>query len=359
MKKSGRNPRIPVKKKTGGKPGTLLRKNNSARNTGKERDSEKAFKSQDSAEKKTRPSEKKPFRKNSPRLVIIKKRTENDQEPYKPRDKAKYEKRPYKKRIAGNNSKTENPGNDYDRNSLFPGSKPIRLNKYIANAGICSRRDADILIESGAIKVNGAVITTLGIKIKPGDHVEYDGQILRGEQLRYILLNKPKGFICTVEDPHERKTVMSLVERACTERVYPVGRLDRNTTGLLLFTNDGDLAKKLTHPKHRVRKVYQVELDKTLAKNDIIRIAEGVELDDGFIMPDAIAYAEAGEDKKKIGIEIHSGRNRIVRRIFEKFGYDVKKLDRVVFANLTKKDLPRGKWRHLAPTEINILRRIN
>jgi 23S rRNA pseudouridine2605 synthase len=244
------------------------------------------------------------------------------------------------------------------RDSLHPGDGSVRLNKYIANAGICSRRDADKLIETGAIKVNGKVVTTLGVKIKPGDVVQYDNQTLTGEALRYVLLNKPKGYISTLEDPQERKTVMELVKNACHERIYPVGRLDRNTTGLLLLTNDGDLAKKLTHPKHRVRKIYHVELSKALTKNDLLAIAAGVELEDGFIAPDAISYTGPGDDKKKIGIEIHSGKNRIVRRLFEKFEYEVVKLDRVVFANLTKKDLPRGKWRHLSLTEINILRRI-
>lgn len=244
------------------------------------------------------------------------------------------------------------------RNSLHPGERAIRLNKYIANAGICSRRDADKLIESGVIKVNGKPVTELGTKVYPGDVVQYNQQKLKGETLRYVLLNKPKGFICTVEDPQDRRTVMELVKNACAERIYPVGRLDRNTTGLLLLTNDGDLAKKLTHPRHQVKKVYQVELDKPLAKNDLVALSDGVELEDGFIAPDAIAYAEHGDDKTKIGIEIHSGRNRIVRRMFEKFGYEVVKLDRTVLANLNKKDLPRGKWRHLTLTEINILRRV-
>jgi 23S rRNA pseudouridine2605 synthase len=244
------------------------------------------------------------------------------------------------------------------QDSLFPVNTPVRLNKFIANAGICSRRHADKLIESGAIKVNGEVVTTLGTKINPGDRVEYAGQKLQGEQLRYVLLNKPKGFITTVFDPQNRKTVMQLVEKACKEHIRPVGRLDNNTTGLLLFTNDGDLAKKLTHPKHRVRKVYHAELDKPLTKNDMIAIAAGLELDDGLVMPDVIVYAGDGSDKKKIGIEIHSGKNRIVRRIFEKLGYDICKLDRVLFANLTKKDLPRGKWRFLTQMEVNILRRV-
>ncbi len=244
------------------------------------------------------------------------------------------------------------------RNSLHPGDGSIRLNKYIANAGICSRRDADKLIETGVVRVNGKVVTELGTKIKPGDVVQYDNKVLSGEALRYVLLNKPKGYISTVDDPQERKTVMDLVARACKERIYPVGRLDRNTTGLLLLTNDGDLAKKLTHPRHRVRKVYHVELDKALSKNDMLSIADGVELDDGPIAVDAIAYTGTGSDKTKIGVEIHSGRNRIIRRIFEKLEYEVVKLDRVVFANLTKKDLPRGKWRHLTLNEINILRRV-
>jgi 23S rRNA pseudouridine2605 synthase len=244
------------------------------------------------------------------------------------------------------------------RTHLNPTDHSVRLNKYIANAGVCSRREADKLIETGAIKVNGKIVTELGTKINPGDVVHYDNHILTGETLRYVLLNKPKGFISTVEDPQERKTVMMLVQNACKERIYPVGRLDRNTTGLLLLTNDGDLAKKLTHPKHNVRKVYHVELDKPLTKNDLLAIAAGIDLDDGFIAMDAIEYTGTGEDKKKIGVEIHSGRNRIVRRIFEHMGYEIEKLDRVVFAGLTKKDLPRGKFRHLSATEINILRRI-
>jgi len=247
---------------------------------------------------------------------------------------------------------------DEQRNSLLPGIKSVRLNKYIATAGICSRRDADKLIESGMIKINGKTVTELGTKVNPGDVIQYGNQKLKGEALRYVLLNKPKGFICTMEDPQDRRTVMELVKNACVERIYPVGRLDRNTTGLLLLTNDGDLAKKLTHPRHRIKKVYQVELNKALTKNDMQILADGIELEDGRIELDAIAYLENSDDKKKVGIEIHSGRNRIVRRMFEKLQYDVVKLDRVIFASLTKKDLPRGKWRHLTPAEINILRRV-
>ncbi len=231
---------------------------------------------------------------------------------------------------------------------------PIRLNKYIANAGICSRRDADKLIESGAVKVNGIVVTELGTKVMPTDEVRYDDKILQREKPVYILLNKPKDYITTVDDEFDRKNVMMLIKGACEERVYPVGRLDRNTTGLLLFTNDGEMAKKLTHPRYGVRKIYHVELDQNLKLTDFETIANGIELRDGIIKPDEIAYV--GESKKEIGITIHSGKNRIVRRIFEHLGYTVEKLDRVSFAGLTKKDIPRGHWRFLKKEEINILK---
>lgn len=234
----------------------------------------------------------------------------------------------------------------------------VRLNKYLANAGICSRREADKLIESGVVKINGKVVTELGTKVGPEDKVQYGGETLRREKLRYFLLNKPKGFITTSDDPHDRKTVMMLMQNACKERIYPVGRLDRNTLGLLLFTNDGELAKKLTHPKYGIKKIYHVFLDKPLKKNDLLQIAEGVKLEDGLIKPDKISYVTSEHDKKQIGIELHSGRNRIVRRIFEHFGYQVVKLDRVFFAGLTKKDLPRGKFRELTRDEVNILKRM-
>lgn len=237
-------------------------------------------------------------------------------------------------------------------------SNTIRLNKYLADSGICSRREADKLIESGVVQINGQVVTQLGTKVNPNDKVQYGGQTLRRESLQYILLNKPKGFITTSSDPEDRKTVMSLVENACSERIYPVGRLDRNTIGLLLFTNDGDLAKKLTHPKHGVKKLYHAFLDKPLTKNDMIKIINGVELEDGIVSPDKISYVEGENDKKQVGIELHSGKNRVVRRIFEHLGYTVVKLDRVIFAGLTKKDLPRGKWRLLSPSEVNILKRL-
>ncbi len=234
----------------------------------------------------------------------------------------------------------------------------IRLNKYLANAGVASRRAADQLIESGAVKINGKVVTRLGTKVLPGDKVEFGGETLREEKHRYLLLNKPKGYLTTSDDPFNRRTVMHLVEKACPERIYPVGRLDRNTMGLLLFTNDGELAKKLMHPKHNVKKIYHVYLDKNLTKNDMLRIAEGLELEDGKIIPDSIAYVAGADDKKQIGIELHSGKNRIVRRIFEHLGYQVIKLDRVFLAGLTKKDLPRGKWRFLTQKEINMLKRL-
>ncbi len=234
----------------------------------------------------------------------------------------------------------------------------IRLNKYLSNSGIASRREADELILAGAVMVNGVVVSELGTKISPNDKVQYGGDTIRKEKLRYVLLNKPKGYITTTDDPFDRNTVMTLVSEACKERIYPVGRLDRNTSGLLLFTNDGELAKKLTHPSHKVKKVYHVELDKALTKADMLKIAEGVELDDGIAFVDEIQYAEEGKSKREIGVELHSGRNRIVRRIFEAMGYEVVKLDRVVFAGLTKKDLPRAHWRLLTEKEVNFLQMI-
>lgn len=232
----------------------------------------------------------------------------------------------------------------------------VRLNKFLANAGVASRRDADVLIQSGAVQVNGVVVTEMGYKIKPTDEVHYGGESVKGERKVYLLLNKPKDCITTTDDPQERKTVMNLVKTACKERIYPVGRLDRNTTGLLLMTNDGEIAARLTHPKYNIKKVYQVTLTKGLKAEDLQQIQDGIELEDGFIKADEIAYL--GEGKKEIGIEIHSGRNRIVRRIFEHLGYDVIKLDRVSFAGLTKKDLPRGKYRFLEPKEVAFLRMI-
>lgn len=246
-----------------------------------------------------------------------------------------------------------------DSGKNLPDSQNLkRLNKYIADAGICSRREADKLIEKGNILINGKVVTVLGTKVGPDDVVKFEGKILRSEKLRYILLNKPKGFITTSDDPQNRRTVMNLVEKACPERIYSVGRLDRNTTGLLLFTNDGELTTRLTHPKHGVKKLYHIVLDKPLLKNDLLRIMEGIELEDGTIKPDNINWVTDEMDKRHVGIELHSGKNRIVRRIFEQVGYEVVRLDRVMFAGLTKKDLPRGKWRFLMEREVNILKMI-
>jgi len=216
---------------------------------------------------------------------------------------------------------------------------------------------ADQLISAGKIKVNGKVNTTLGYTVLPGDRVDYQGKSLRAEKLVYVLLNKPKDYITTTSDPEERKTVMQLVKNAAPQRIYPVGRLDRNTTGLLLFTNDGDLAKKLSHPSHEVRKLYHVYLDRPLARKDFQLIEEGLTLDDGPVVVDAVAMVSS--DKKEVGIELHSGRNRIVRRIFETLGYEISRLDRVMYAGLTKKDLPRGKWRHLKSPELIQLKHLN
>ncbi len=232
----------------------------------------------------------------------------------------------------------------------------IRLNKYLSNAGVCSRREADVLIQTGVVTINGEIITELGYKVKKGDKVQYDGESINAEVKRYVLLNKPKGFITTMDDPLGRKTVMRLVYNACKERVYPVGRLDRETTGLLLFTNDGDMAKKLTHPRYEAKKIYQVECDKPVSTDHIAQLLEGVELEDGIIRCDKAEYVKDSSSAKEVGVEIHSGKNRIVRRMFEKLGYTVLKLDRVQFASLTKKDLPRGFFRHLTEQEVAYLK---
>ncbi|MEN9400656.1 MAG: hypothetical protein RL632_1759 [Bacteroidota bacterium] len=231
----------------------------------------------------------------------------------------------------------------------------IRLNKYLSNAGICSRREADVLIQTGVVSINGEIVTELGYKIKPGDVVRYDGETINAETKRYVLLNKPKGFITTMDDPLGRKTVMGLVRKACRERVYPVGRLDRETTGLLLFTNDGDMAKKLTHPQHRALKIYHVELNKPVSREHLQQLLKGVDLDDGRTNFDAAEYVKEG-NSREVGVELHSGKNRVVRRMFESLGYDVVKLDRVQFAGLTKKDLPRGMYRHLTEKEVSFLK---
>lgn len=257
---------------------------------------------------------------------------------------------------------------DYDPNAKYSKKKqieykeqfvdpnePIRLNKFLANAGVCSRREADEFITVGVVSVNGEVVTELGTKIKHGDEVKFHDQLVSIERKIYVLLNKPKDTVTTSDDPQARRTVMDLVKGACDERIYPVGRLDRNTTGVLLLTNDGDLASKLTHPKYLKKKIYHVHLDKNLTKADMEQIAAGVQLDDGEIHADAISYTDDFK-KNEVGIEIHSGKNRIVRRIFESLGYKVVKLDRVFFAGLTKKGLRRGEWRYLTEQEVNFLR---
>lgn len=241
--------------------------------------------------------------------------------------------------------------------------KPVKssmpLNKFIAHSGISSRRDAAEIVKSGKVAVNGETVTEPGFKVSEKDEITVNGKkIVARRNMVYILLNKPKDYITTTEDPEGRKTVLDIIKHATTERVYPIGRLDRNTTGVLLFTNDGDLAQKLSHPSYQVRKIYEVRLDKPLVKKDFDSLLNGITLEDGFIAPDSLAYADS-KDKSIIGIEIHSGRNRIVRRIFESLGYDVRNLDRVMYANLTKKNVERGKWRFLAEKEIRLLKFMN
>ena len=237
----------------------------------------------------------------------------------------------------------------------FDPNEPLRLNKFLANAGICSRREADEFIQAGVVTVNGEVVTELGTKVLRTDEVKFHDQPVTIEKKVYVLLNKPKDYVTTSDDPQQRKTVMDLVKNACPERIYPVGRLDRNTTGVLLLTNDGDLASKLTHPKYLKKKIYHVYLDKNVTAHDLQQIAEGIQLEDGEIKADDVQYAHP-TDKKQVGIEIHSGKNRIVRRIFESLGYRVQKLDRVQFAGLTKKNLKRGDWRYLTEEEVDRLR---
>ncbi len=233
--------------------------------------------------------------------------------------------------------------------------KEIRLNRYIAMSGKCSRREADEFITRGDVSVNGQVVSELGVKVKPADEIRLKGELLSNEKKVYILMNKPKGYVTSVDDPHAEKTVMDIVKNACEERIYPVGRLDKSSVGVLLLTNDGDLTEKLTHPSHNKRKVYQVTLERPLTNFDLQRARDGIDLDDGVIIPDAVDFVKP-DNRKEVGIEIHSGRNRIVRRIFEELGYGVHKLDRVYFAGLTKKNLKRGQWRFLTDREVSMLK---
>jgi len=284
--------------------------------------------------------------------------------PYQQYGQRPFGQKPYGQKPYGKRPRTA----DYDPNAKyslkkrieykevnFDPNEPLRLNKFLANAGVCSRREADEFIQAGVVTVNGEVVTELGTKILRTDEVRFHDQPVNLEKKVYVLLNKPKDYVTTSDDPQQRKTVMDLVKNACPERIYPVGRLDRNTTGVLLLTNDGDLASKLTHPKYLKKKIYHVYLDKNVTAHDLTQIAEGIQLEDGEIKADDVQYADA-VDKKQVGIEIHSGKNRIVRRIFESLGYKVLKLDRVQFAGLTKKNLRRGDWRYLTEEEVDRLR---
>ena len=268
----------------------------------------------------------------------------------KPRYDRKFGDKPYK----------PGPRKHDDKPASYPKFTPekqvgeMRLNRFLAQSGLCSRREADDFITAGLVTVNGQIVTQLGTKVLPTDEVKFNDSRVQGEKKVYLVLNKPKGYVTSLDDPHAGKTVMDLVEGACTERIYPVGRLDKNSLGLLLFTNDGDLTKQLTHPSYLKKKIYQVTLDKPLARADMDRIAEGITLEDGEIFADEISYVK--ENKQEIGIEIHSGRNRIVRRIFEFLGYTVTKLDRVYYAGLTKKNLKRGAWRFLSREEVERLK---
>ena len=294
-----------------------------------------------------------PKRTEAPKKFV---RDEDAPKPYRSnaRERVKEEK---KKEKSGGLHKEFVPEKAYISKTEREGL--IRLNKFLSNAGIASRREADQLIELGLVNVNGVVVKELGLKIDPkNDVVKYDDAVLRPEKLRYFLLNKPKGFLTTMEDPEGRRTVMDLVKDACVERIYPVGRLDRATTGLLLFTNDGELAKRLMHPKHEFPKLYHVETDQKVRSEHVDQMREGFVLDDGFIKADEIEYVEGVNAKKQVGIRIHSGRNRIVRRMFEHFGYTVVKLDRVMYAGLTKKELTRGRYRPLTEGEVGFLKMI-
>ena len=263
-------------------------------------------------------------------------------------------------RFTGERSGNARPRKSGDKPASYPKYDPVmptgemRLNRFIAQSGICSRREADDFIQAGVVSVNGKIVTELGTKVLPTDEVRFNDEPLHGEKKVYLVLNKPKGYVTSLDDPHAGKTVMELVKGACTERIYPVGRLDKNSLGLLLFTNDGDLTKQLTHPSYQKKKIYQVTLDKPLTRADMDRIAEGITLEDGEIFADEISYVK--ENKQEVGIEIHSGRNRIVRRIFEFLGYTVTKLDRVYYAGLTKKNLKRGAWRFLTREEVERLK---
>jgi 23S rRNA pseudouridine2605 synthase len=294
---------------------------------------------------------------DSERKPFVKREGADSDRPRKPYGEKRDFDKPYETKLSKSErvvEKSKKAGPSKTSTQKNVSDDAVRLNRYVANSGVCSRREADVLIATGVVTVNGKIVTEMGYKVNPTDVVNYGGVPIKNEVKKYLVLNKPKDYITTMDDPEERKTVMELIRKACKERLYPVGRLDRNTTGVLLFTNDGDLTAKLTHPKFGVRKIYHVILDKRITSEDFKTLAEGVELSDGFIKPDAIEYV--GEGKSELGVEIHSGRNRIVRRLFEHLGYEVMKLDRVAFAGLTKKDLPRAKFRFLTPKEVDFLK---
>ena len=300
--------------------------------------------------KRTQPKKSTTGAKSAPRKYSTRGTSESPRKKYSTRDSDGENRKTYEKKLVKKSQSSES----YQRKTVKKKDDSVRLNKFIANSGICSRREADEFITAGVVSVNGVVVTELGTKVKLTDEVRFNDERLKGESKAYVLLNKPKDYITTMDDPHAKKTVMELIEGACKERVYPVGRLDRNTTGVLLFTNDGDLAKKLTHPSYNKMKVYQVRLDKNITKADITKLLEGITLEDGLISADNIQVSET--NKNEIGVEIHSGRNRIIRRMFEHLGYKVAKLDRVYFAGLTKKGLRRGQYRVLTPKEIEMLK---
>ena len=282
------------------------------------------------------------FRRDNDESAPYRRGAKTERKPYNTERGASQGKYSYKKRVSKPLAAPK------------PQSDEVRLNKFIANSGVCSRREADTYIQTGLVTVNGKIVTELGTKVKPGDDVRFNGERLKGEQKVYLVMNKPKNYVTTMSDPHAEQTVMDLITKEkCPQRVFPVGRLDKATTGVLLFTNDGPLAEKLMHPSFETRKIYQVDLDKNLKGSDFNAILEGIKLEDGEIHADSLSYID--DDRSKVGIEIHSGRNRIVRRIFEHLGYKVRKLDRVYFAGLTKKNLKRGQWRFLSAEEVNFL----
>lgn len=302
-------------------------------------------------DEKTDDFQSKPYKRN-----VDSKRKDNSSESSRFTEKRANESqnRPFKKSSGHQKPVSVKASSSNSKKNVIKGGDKTRLNKFISNAGICSRREADEYIKAGLVSVNGKIIIEMGFTVVYGDEVKFNDERIRSEKKIYLLLNKPKDFVSTLADEHAEKDVMDLVKNACQERIYPVGKLDKNTTGLLLFTNDGDLVKRLTDPKYKKKKIYQVNLDKSATRAHLSDIAAGIELEDGFIQSDAISFPDAA-DKKIVGIEIRSGKNRIVRRLFEHFGYKVTKLDRVYYAGLTKKNLPRGTWRFLSLKEINML----